>query len=66
MSTGEDWYKIAFDTTREQSFGCFYDECQGNSIKYNLRNKYNFFYCIYNNDTIYYAEFVYFSFNVNF
>ena len=29
MSTGEGWYKIAFDTTRGESDGCYHSECQG-------------------------------------
>ena len=34
MSTGEDWYKIAFDTTRDSNFGCDKIECEGSSINY--------------------------------
>ena len=61
MATGEDWYKIMFDTTRSSQYGCSDDfrSCgNGNIYKLNRFWK-SLLYFLYNYCLIYNVKFVY-------
>ena len=61
MATGEDWYKIMFDTTRSPEYGCSDDfrSCgNGNNNKL-IRFWKSLLYFLYNYCSIHNVEFVY-------
>jgi hypothetical protein len=49
MSTGEDWYKIMFDMTRERGpkYDCYSTSCEGSCIIYFILVYYVFFFIMY-------------------
>lgn len=47
MLTGEDWYRIMFDTTREPSDGCIPNVSCGSSILSLNRILHHFLYLFY-------------------
>ena len=63
MSTGEDWYKIMFDTTRSSSLSCIPGDSCGSCINIYIRCKCSIFYSFYSLCLIYDAKLVYLGFD---
>lgn len=57
QSTGEDWHKIMFDTTRDSSFNCTSTSC-GNCKFIIIRHECNIFCYFHTFAIIYHAQFV--------